>query len=254
MKNPTSRPMMTVACAAALALAGTALAETSFGTAFFISLDRGADGEVRVDWIGSAMVWVLIGMSVASVALIWIAFASNRTDDIFPAEEAGALRRAVADGRFAEALEASRTSGGDYGRMLNASLEAAPGGHDAMLRAAESTADELVVARLRKIEVLNVFGQVAPMIGLFGTVYGMIVAFFTIARMGGTADPVALAGGIGTALVTTFWGLLIAIPALSAYAVVRNRIDAAGAAAGKEVERTIARFRAADAAPAAGEA
>jgi biopolymer transport protein ExbB len=112
-----------------------------------------------------------------------------------------------------------------------------------MLRAAESAADELVVARLRRIEVLNVFGQVAPMIGLFGTVYGMIVAFFTIARMGGTADPVALAGGIGTALVTTFWGLLIAIPALGSFAVVRNRIDAAGAAAAREVERTIARFR-----------
>ena len=81
------------------------------------------------------------------------------------------------------------------------------------------------------------------MIGLFGTVYGMIVAFFTIAQMGGTADPVALAGGIGTALVTTFWGLLIAIPALSVFAVVRNRIDAAGSEGAREVEQILMRFR-----------
>jgi biopolymer transport protein ExbB len=246
MKTMHPRTVIAAACAALLALAGPALAESSFGTAFFVSMDRASDGEVRVDWIGSAMIWVLIGMSVASVALIWIAFASNRTEDIMPPEEAAALRRAVGEGRFAEALDASRSKGGDYGRMLHAALEAAPGGHDAMLRAAESAADELVVARLRRIEVLNVFGQVAPMIGLFGTVYGMIVAFFTIARMGGTADPVALAGGIGTALVTTFWGLLIAIPALGSFAIVRNRIDAAGAAASREVERTVARFRPAD--------
>ncbi len=109
--------------------------------------------------------------------------------------------------------------------------------------AAATSADEAVVRRLRRIEVLNVFGQVAPMVGLFGTVYGMIVAFFTIARMGGTADPVALAGGIGTALVTTFWGLLIGIPALAAFAMVRNRIDAAGAEAAREAERTVARLR-----------
>jgi biopolymer transport protein ExbB len=153
------------------------------------------------------------------------------------------MRRAIAEGRFAEALDGSRARGGDFGRVLHAALLAAPGGHEAMIRAAEAMSDELVVRRLRRIEVLNVFGQVAPMIGLFGTVYGMIVAFFTIAQSGGTADPVALAGGIGTALVTTFWGLLIAIPALSTHAVVRNRIDSAGTEGAREVEQICARFR-----------
>jgi biopolymer transport protein ExbB len=96
-----------------------------------------------------------------------------------------------------------------------------------MIRAAETEADELLAARLRGLERLNILGQVAPMIGLFGTVYGMIVAFQTIAATGGTADPVLLAGGIGTALVTTFWGLLVAIPATSAYAMIRNGAIAA---------------------------
>lgn len=250
MTHARSTISRTTALAALLAWlpALPAHAGASFATAFFISLDQLPDGTTRVDWIGSAMIWALIAMSLASGALIWIAFSANRAEDMLPAAGVEEMRRAVADGRFAEALDASRTRGGDFGRMLHSALLAAPGGHDAMLRAAEAAADELVVGRLRRIEVLNVFGQVAPMIGLFGTVYGMIVAFFTIAQAGGTADPVALAGGIGTALVTTFWGLLIAIPALSTYAVVRNRIDASGAEAAREVEQICARFR-----PAGGE-
>jgi biopolymer transport protein ExbB len=238
-----ARRTRAAAAFAAAALAAPASAGPSFATAFFITIDQLPDGTVRVDWIGSSMIWLLIAMSMASVALIWIAFTANRSEDMLPERAVERLRAAIAEGRFAEALDESRVQGGDFGRVLHAALLAAPGGHDAMLRAAEGMSDELVVRRLRRIEVLNVFGQVAPMLGLFGTVYGMIVAFFTIAQMGGTADPVALAGGIGTALVTTFWGLLIAIPALSAFAVVRNRIDAAGAEGAREVEQILARFR-----------
>ncbi len=237
-----------VATLGAAALAAPASAGPSFATVFFISLDTLPDGTMRVDWIGSSMIWVLIAMSISSVTLIAILLTGNRVRDILPPGAVEEARRLVSEGRFAEALETSRRSGGDFGRVLHSALAAAPGGYEAMLHAAEQMSDELVIRRLRRIEVLNVFGQVAPMIGLFGTVYGMIVAFMTIAQMGGTADPVALAGGIGTALVTTFWGLLIAIPALSAFAVVRNRIDAAGAEAARETEQILARFR-----PASGQ-
>jgi biopolymer transport protein ExbB len=116
-----------------------------------------------------------------------------------------------------------------------------------MTHAAETAADELLSARLRELERLNVLGQVAPMIGLFGTVYGMIVAFQTIASTGGAADPVLLAGGIGTALVTTFWGLLIAIPATSAYALVRNRAIATSDEMLAAVDEMVALFRPKDA-------
>jgi biopolymer transport protein ExbB len=127
--------------------------------------------------------------------------------------------------------------------MLARALAQAPDGSEAMTRAAEQCADELLAARLRGLERLNVLGQVAPMIGLFGTVYGMIVAFQTIASTGGNADPVLLAGGIGTALVTTFWGLLVAIPATSAYAMIRNRTIAASDEALAEVDAMLAQFR-----------
>jgi biopolymer transport protein ExbB len=241
----TPRAACLAAAAAALAAAAPVHAAASFATVFFVSLDTLPDGSTRIDWIGSAMIWVLIAMSVTSIALIVLFLNGNRTRDMLPPGAVEEARALVAEGRWPEALESCRR-GGDFGRVLAAALAAAPAGHDAMTRAAEQASDEVVVARLRRIEPLNTMGQVAPMIGLFGTVYGMIVAFMTIAQMGGTADPVALAGGIGTALVTTFWGLLIAIPALTTFAVVRNRIDAAGALAAREVEQILQRFRPTD--------
>jgi len=78
---------------------------------------------------------------------------------------------------------------------------------------------------LRRIEWANIIGNVAPMIGLFGTVFGMIKAFNSIVIAGGQPQPAQLAEGISIALVTTFWGLLIAIPALSFYGILRNRIE-----------------------------
>ncbi|MFA5423251.1 MAG: MotA/TolQ/ExbB proton channel family protein [Phycisphaerae bacterium] len=79
---------------------------------------------------------------------------------------------------------------------------------------------------LRKIEWLNLIGAVSPMVGLFGTVFGMIKLFNAIVSAGGQPQPAQLADGIGIALVTTFWGLFIAIPALAMHGIFRNRIEA----------------------------
>jgi len=81
------------------------------------------------------------------------------------------------------------------------------------------------------------------MIGLFGTVYGMIVAFQKLAELGGQPDPASLAAGIGTALITTFWGLVVAIPAISAYTLIRNKVDALTGEGMVLVEDLIASFR-----------
>jgi len=74
------------------------------------------------------------------------------------------------------------------------------------------------------INYLNVVATVAPMIGLLGTVSGMIGAFQTIS-LGGMGRPELLAGDIGEALITTATGLVIGIPAMIAYFILRNRLD-----------------------------
>jgi len=77
----------------------------------------------------------------------------------------------------------------------------------------------------RHIEWINLIGSVSPMVGLFGTIVGMIELFNAIVIAGGQPQPAQLAGGISVALVTTFWGLLIAIPALTVYGIFKNRIE-----------------------------
>jgi biopolymer transport protein ExbB len=81
-------------------------------------------------------------------------------------------------------------------------------------------------ARLfRKIEYLSVIGNIAPMVGLLGTVTGMIFAFQQVASTQGSAGAGDLAEGIYQALVTTVGGLIVAIPCLGAFAIFRNRVD-----------------------------
>lgn len=105
-------------------------------------------------------------------------------------------------------------------------------------KAAVEEAGEDQTGRLyRKTEVLGLIGAIAPMLGLTGTVLGMIQAFNTIAVSGGTARPDELAGGIGQALVTTLMGLVVAMPTMVAFSYFRNRIDSLVAEAGKRVEQ-----------------
>ncbi|MEY2716379.1 MAG: hypothetical protein RIT24_2722 [Planctomycetota bacterium] len=209
------------------------------GSIFFYSLN----GDGSIEWIGSFMIWLLLAMSVANVVLIALATSANTRKGVLPAEAPAAMRELLAAGRYKDAVERTARGEDDFSRVLARAFGHAAGGAEAMSRSAEQAADELLAVRLRQLERLNVLGQVAPMIGLFGTVYGMIVAFQTIASTGGAADPVLLAGGIGTALVTTFWGLLIAIPATSAYAMIRNRAIATSDEALAEADELIAIFR-----------
>ena len=223
--------------------AAPATAETSFASAFFYASSVQPDGTHRMEWLGTILIWILLALSLVNIGLIGQLFMTNRRLLILPPDLGKRLRSRLEQGRHREAMELAGSNGSDLGRIVRVSLGQAPFGFNAMLRALEQASEEVVTDRLRRVESLNILGQVSPMIGLFGTVYGMIVAFQSIAQSGGNADPVLLAGGIGTALVTTFWGLLVAIPALAAYATIRNRIDSLATEASLDAQSLIERFR-----------
>jgi len=216
-----------------------AQSEHSFGEAFFVS--RSSDGSIEL--IGSGVTWLLLLLSICSIGLMIHLALANRRPSVLPDELANALRKNIKKKQFQTAISVAEKDSSYLGKILVASFREAKFGFPAMMRALEQTADELATARLRRIELLNVFGQVSPMIGLFGTVYGMILAFGAIVSSGGSADPVALAGGIGTALTTTFWGLVVAIPALAGYAILRNKIDELTVEATIEAEDILNNFR-----------
>jgi biopolymer transport protein ExbB len=107
-------------------------------------------------------------------------------------------------------------------------------------KAAAEEAGEDNTARLyRKVDYLNVIGVVAPMLGLFGTVEGMMESFNIIASEEGAAQPYQLADSISKALVTTWLGLIVAIPSMVAFSFFRNKIDSLVSECGKRVERIL---------------
>ena len=125
-------------------------------------------------------------------------------------------------------LKALGQGKGDWFRMRNA--------------LAESLQDQ-AWRLLRKIEWMNLIGNVSPMVGLFGTVFGMIKLFNAIVVAGGQPQPAQLADGISVALVTTFWGLFIAIPALAMHGIFRNRIETLTSDAVVEAENIVPEIR-----------
>ena len=198
--------------------------------------EAGARGPVTVSIFeqyvkkGGIITWcILIPLSVAMVALAIEHFVSIRRSAILPEPVVGEVTTHVENKRYQEAKAVASSDPSFFSYLMNAALNEAPNGFASMERAIEEASEECTTKLFRKIEFLNLIGNVAPMIGLFGTVSGMIIAFNDIRGAANIAD--AAADGIGTALITTFWGLLVAIPALTIYAVIRNKIDALAAEA-----------------------
>lgn len=125
-------------------------------------------------------------------------------------------------------VRAINKGGGDWFRMRNLLFE---------------SLQEQALRLGRRIEWLNLIGNVSPMVGLFGTVFGMIKLFNAIVTAGGQPQPAQLAGGISVALVTTLWGLFIAIPSLAIHGVFANRIETLLSDSMAEAENVLTEMR-----------
>lgn len=171
---------------------------------------------------GGPIVWfVLLPMSVFTVYLMLSAAVGLRKKTLLPENIESEVLMAIRTGSFMWLNSARRDD------LLSDTLCRSLGG-DCDQPLSQRFADNLqnrAAALMRKIEPLNIIGNIAPMVGLFGTVFGMIKLFNAIVVAGGQPQPAQLAEGISVALVTTFWGLLIAIPALAFYGAMAGRIE-----------------------------
>lgn len=186
-------------------------------------------------WPGVALLSVLLVLSLAALALAVEQFVTLRTARLAPEGLSDRLRKLLETGDL-DGARRQCEGGGMLGSVVVAALSEAeelsatatpawPAVEKAMEDAAEAEAARL----LRRIDYLAVIGNLAPMVGLLGTVVGMIFAFREVAATQGAATAGELAAGIYQALVTTVGGLLVAIPSLGAFAVLRNRVDAIAA-------------------------
>jgi len=201
---------------------------------------------------GGLITWViLIPMSIAMVALVIEHAIKIRRTRILPPDLIQRIRDLFSQKRFRDVLELTNNEPSDLSFIIHSALNQASSGYAAMERAAEEAIEQRNARLTRKIELLNTIGNVSPMVGLFGTVFGMIVAFQTLVESGGQPDPSKLANGISVALVTTFWGLLVGIPALTAFAVFRNRVDGLTAECAMTVDDLMSVFKPAASRPPA---
>lgn len=134
------------------------------------------------------------------------------------------VNAAVRERNLEMALVACENHGGPIARVLKAALTRLPYGRAAVEAAFQEATLEEEQQLTKGLRPLGTIAQVAPLLGLLGTVTGMIVAFSEISQQG-TGNPAALADGIGQALVTTAAGLIVAIPALIGYNYLSGRVD-----------------------------
>ena len=185
---------------------------------------------------------LIILLSVGSVGLMIEHALSIRKEVIMPEEFLDGVEGLIAEGQIDQAIAYCNEPHNESlsSDVVLAGLERFRGSQFgfAEYKAAVEEAGEDQTGRLyRKTEMLGLIGAISPMLGLTGTVLGMIVAFNTIADSGGMAKPDELADGISQALVTTLLGLIVAIPTMVAYSFFRNRIDSLVSEAGKRIER-----------------
>lgn len=169
---------------------------------------------------------ILLG-SLVTIALIVEHFIAVRLLTIAPPEQVKTARRLIERRDFRECWRKLHKSSTFFARLMTASLRHARHGFDAMHEAAVEKSGELSGQMFRKVEYMNIIGNLGPLLGLLGTVYGMIIAFNALGRGGGEAgtDAGGLATGISLALVNTLLGLALAIVGLGFFGLCRNRVD-----------------------------
>ena len=175
---------------------------------------------------GGAVGWVIILLSVAAGSLVIEHLITIRRSTIIPQELADRLFQLVKSGDRSKAVELCQANPGFLSNVVLPALMQPWSRWDYVEKAAEDALANQTGKLYRKTDRLSLIGNIAPMLGLLGTVVGMIVAFRQLSISGGMAIGADLAEGIYLALVTTVEGLIVAIPALAIHSILTNRITA----------------------------
>jgi biopolymer transport protein ExbB len=182
-------------------------------------------GIIDLIFQGGVLMFPIMLVSVIALAITFERFVTLRRAAVDVREFMDTMRTVLRQGRIQEALDACEENRGPVARILKAGLLK----HDRPkedIRQAIEDAGHLEVPRLeRYMSGLATCASVAPLLGLLGTVQGMIKAFAKIQDLQGQVNPSDLAEGIGNALITTAAGLAIAIPALVVYNYFVSRVD-----------------------------
>ncbi len=210
--------------------------------------DTAAEKISYLSWAAGSLGWfyglVFLGLSFTLVALFVMNLMMTFRSNIIPEALVESFEQNLDAKNFQGAYEVSKNDESFLGHVLSAGIAKVSTGYPEAIEAMQEAGEEQNMRMEHRLSHLALIGTLSPMIGLLGTVDGMISAFKLIANTAtGAPDPQALAQGISTALFTTFIGLILAIPALAAYNLLRNRASRQVLEVGIVSEGLMSRFQ-----------
>ncbi|XID75910.1 MotA/TolQ/ExbB proton channel family protein [Alkanindiges sp. WGS2144] len=170
--------------------------------------------------------WLMLPLIICSIAMCAIIIERSirlRIDKIAPAGLTGQISKQVRAGAVNKQVLSQLKQRSVLGDLLATGIESQPHGFNFTENQMQTRANELVHSLEKNLNFLGTIGAIAPLLGLLGTVIGIIESFMAV-NAGGVTDPAMLAAGISQALITTAAGMVVAIPALIAYRYFQRRI------------------------------
>ena len=204
-------------------------------------------GESWVKWgyraLGPGYSLIFLALSFTLVALLVMNILTARRDNICPAFLVEGFENHLNERRYQEAYDLAKSDDSFLGQVLSAGLAKLSKGYAPAIEAMQEVGEEENMKLDHRLSYMALIGTLSPMIGLFGTVHGMIASFDVIATSPTTPKPAELALGISTALFTTLLGLFIAIPAIACYNILKNKISRHVLEVGILSEELMSRFQ-----------
>lgn len=183
-------------------------------------------------------------MSIILVALVVRSILAVQKNNFVPDDLIQGVDASLGEKNAQAAVELVRADESFLGLVLSAGLGKLQKGKEAALEAMQVVGESETMRTEHMLSYLALIGNIAPMVGLLGTVQGMVTSFGKIASSEATPKPSELAGGIEQALYTTLFGLFLAIPAITIYNILRNRVQRHILSAGTTSEEMLDKFQA----------
>jgi len=195
--------------------------------------EAGADAEPQqvnaLFWLLKVSGWIgvfILLLSIYFVSLLIRSILEIRESVVRPPEVCEAVNSLLAENKTKEAIDVLQADDSAYSKVLLAGIADLKYGFEDAREKLYRTIDDVAGGMERSISNLAVLGTLGPMIGLLGTLKGMISSFAAIAISGTSLEAAKIAEGISEALVLTFEGVLLSVPAIFFYSYFRNKIAA----------------------------
>jgi biopolymer transport protein ExbB len=197
-------------------------------------------------WFFGALGWrytvAFLFISFTFVAVLVMNLLTARRDAICPRHLVEAFEANVNEKKFQEAFDLAKNDDSMLGQMLAAGMTKLQQGYDKAIEAMGQVGEDENMKLEHRLAYISLIASIAPMVGLLGTVDGMVGSFQKIAIGGATPKASELAEGISMALITTLVGLVIAIPAIVAFNLLKNRMGRLTMEVGQAAGNLMSRF------------